>query len=199
MRLQMLVTILEGLCLGLRGKRRSALKVALSEMRAEVEDVEDLTGRIRDEASRAWDLASQREVELGDREEELRTARSRVSELEEALQAAHTAGPPAKDDGEWGVWVRRRVLVSHKILCIKAVRMATSMGLGLLEAKHMVEAGGQDLMTQPTGPEDWFCLSQYLDARELGRMLDTLLLRHENALHLETDVKFEKTREPVYY
>ena len=217
MRLSMLVTILEGLVLGLRGKRRSALSAALSEVRVEAEEMEGLVGRLRRDTSEGWNLAERRSDEIAAFYEDLRKAHDNVLALEEDLQAAHEARPH-HNDGEWGVWVRRRVLSTHKILCIKAVRQATSLGLGLKEAKDMVESEVLDCY----GPEDWFCLSRHCTSRELGLTLDTLLqwrvglsaaLRNAiiakgrigmtdiiaNALHLETDVKFEKTCEPKYY
>jgi len=59
----------------------------------------------------------------------------------------------------------------------------------------MIESGTNDL----SGPEDWFCLSRHCTSRELGLTLDILLTLQYDAVHLETDVKFEKTCEPKYY
>lgn len=162
-----LILVLEGLLLGLRDARRAALGVVVDGLREEAQNLRGAT----EENERLWSRCDRLEVEKKDEIAHRRRAEEEAGRLileNERLrkrlpEEAAWAGPRKT----WRILVRRRVLESHKILVIKALRHVS--GLGLKEAKDAVEAAAAG------DPESSYMLASEVDERGLGLALDTLL------------------------
>ena len=141
-RLQALMTVMAGLVLGLRGRRREAMETLLDEMEKTFSDISDIQQEERDregEISRYREEEISRLVRLLD-DAEAKAERARVEAVDKVSQMRKTLLATLSRYGLEGpqvVLLNTSWMGERKIGAIKIVRIV--LGCGLKEAKDWVE------------------------------------------------------------
>lgn len=174
-----LITVLAGLVLGLRGARRFAFEAVLEGLR---EFAENFRTAMRENEDMS-DILERVQGDLRSALKDMVDEKGRADALQRRIDAiSRTPSLMGRDGGVWCLMVRRRLLSSHKINVIKALRAVTA--LYLKEAKEWVDARSlgptfqASTFSDPTNAprsDDWIVLSDKVDAVNLLLALDVLL------------------------